>query len=305
MANRGSAEAQGSEKGRLALDERLPLRVGLSSAFAGVIGYARAMVDEARRDPVRAVHEYRKALRRARAVLRLSRPLLGEGCFRELLHELRLALRGTSPLRDAAVMAQTLQGLPDLVRTRRARRAMRELLAVEARSDASAERIALELSRSAQIVAPLPVRFLACLPQDVRWRQVREALERSLKRARRARREARRGGEDQQVHAFRKRVKELRYQLELLEAAQPGKLRRDHRDLATLAEALGEVTDLTLLRRFVRLRAQEIEAARPAALVACLDSLVQRRLQAALAASRRLFARHPRDFAKRAVRRFR
>ena len=79
----------------------------------------------ARDAPVAAVHEYRKALRRGRALVQLSRPLLGEEIYREIVKELRVAFLGTSPMRDATVLLETLNRLEDQKRTRSARRALR------------------------------------------------------------------------------------------------------------------------------------------------------------------------------------
>ncbi|MGC4113204.1 MAG: CHAD domain-containing protein [Myxococcales bacterium] len=292
-----------SEPGRLTLDERLPLRLGLGAAFAGVVGYARAMVDAAADDPVDAVHEYRKALRRARAVVRLARPVLGGESFRALVHDLRDALRGTSPLRDAAVLLKTLAGLPDDPASRPARHALARLLQAESEAGVAAAP-QKELRRSLQILSPIPERLLACLPEKVRWRELRAGLERSYRRTRRARERAFRTREDTEVHAFRKSVKELRYQVELLQAAggeKPGKARRK---LAGLAEALGEVTDLTLLRRTAHLRLQELAGTRPEALFAVLDEAIEARLEALEKSSRPLFERSCRDFAERATRSF-
>jgi CHAD domain-containing protein len=291
------------ELGRLALDDRLPLRIGLGAAFAGVVAYAGAMADAAVDDPVRAVHEYRKALRRARAVVRLARPVLGDECYRALVHDLRMALRGTSPLRDAAVLLATLASLPDERASRPARTALARLLRAEGKT-AVAGAPHLELRRSLQLVSDMPGRLVGCLPLKVRWRELRAGLERSYRRTRRARKRAFRSCEDLEVHAFRKRVKELRYQLELLDAAGGGKPGRARRELAELAEALGEITDLTLLRRCARLRARELAKARPAALLEALDQEVSARLRVLARSSRKVFERSPAEFAERATRCF-
>ena len=299
----GDKQSQGA--GRLSLDERLPLGVGLCSAFAGVVAYAGAMADQALAHPVYAVHEFRKALRRARAVVRLARPVLGDASYLELVHPLRDALRGTSPLRDAAVLLQTLDSLPERAALRPARKVLRRLLEQE-RTAAGPGDPVVELRRSLQLVEPMPERLQACLPGELRWRQLRAGLERSYRRTRRARKRAFRSREDADVHRFRKRAKELRYQLELLDAAGGGKPGRAHRALAALAEALGEVTDLTLLRRSARLRQREIEGegARAEALLAALDQAIARRLDDLAASSRPVFDRPPREFAERAVRSF-
>jgi CHAD domain-containing protein len=293
---------QPAERGRLALDERLPLRVGLVAAFAGVVAYASAMADAAADDPDRAVHEVRKALRRALAVVRLARPALGEASYRALAADLRGALRGTSPLRDAAVLLPTLRSLPDEPRTRAARRTLKRLLSAQGHAAAPSPALRARLRRSLRLLAPMPERLLACLPEKVRWRELAAGLSRSYRRTRRARRRAFRTGEDAHVHAFRKRVKELRYQLELLEEAHGRRPSRTRRELAALADALGEVTDLVVLRGAVRSRAGELPQASAEALLSSLDDAVSERLGRLRRRSRELFERSPADRAMRAFR---
>jgi len=288
-----------------ALDERLPLRTGLGAALAGVIGWAQAMVAECEADPVRAVHEYRKAMRRARAVVRLARPLLRPACYQELVGELRMALRGTSPLRDSAVLLGALEKLPVTRATQVPIAALRRLLQAEAAASRDGERAVRELSRSVQVVLPLPQRLSAWLPDDVRWRDVRAALAKSYRRARAARARARKTGEDAAVHSFRKRVKELRYQLELLDTAADGKPRREQHELAALAESLGEVTDLVVLRRALRLRQAELAPTRPLRLLAALDADIARRIGLLMKQSKPAFKIRPGTFAAHAVRPFR
>jgi CHAD domain-containing protein len=289
-----------SEQGRLALDEHLSLKQGLGLAFADVIRYSRSVVEDASVDPVAAVHEFRKALRRGRALVRLSRPLLGDKTYREIVQDLREAFLGTSPLRDATVLLGTLSRLGHQRCTRSARSALRRLLRSEAAAGAGAAAV-VALEHSVELIAPLPARFSGCLPPRVHWRQVREAVAKSFRRARRARCLAMEDRKDRDVHAFRKRVKELRYQLELLAAAQGGKARHDYHALAALAEGLGEVTDLTLLRHAVRLRSVKLAPARPRSLVVALDRRIGSLLGGLFDDSARLFSHRPERFAARAV----
>src|SRR5688500_10014428 len=74
----------------LALDPALPPWEALNAAFASVIAYATAQVGRAREgDPAKAIHEYRKSIRRARALVRLVRPLLKGKKYERLDGELR------------------------------------------------------------------------------------------------------------------------------------------------------------------------------------------------------------------------
>src|SRR5262245_53924237 len=59
-------------------------------------------------DPVAAVHEARKSLKRTRALLRLIRPALGESVYRRENGQLRDAGRLLSASRDRDVMRETV-----------------------------------------------------------------------------------------------------------------------------------------------------------------------------------------------------
>src|SRR5688572_28087233 len=74
---------------RLALDPSLPPWAALNAAFAGVIAYATAQVPRAEQDPAKAIHEYRKSIRRARALVRLVRPFVKGKQYERLDGELR------------------------------------------------------------------------------------------------------------------------------------------------------------------------------------------------------------------------
>lgn len=220
----------------------------------------------------RAVHETRKAIKRLRALLRLLECDLGaEVCDRE--HAvLRRVARELAGARDAQVMLQTLEGLlarhpkrlgarrgvrrlrksleADLGRARRSTlddpagraRAVRELRTFRARAST------WELERPGRRTAELGLRAI---------------YEKGARRQRRAARGKRPNAK--RMHAWRKRVKDLRYAAEALapQAARehPGhskrrlkaarksrkRLRQLARDAAELGELLGEEHDLAVL----------------------------------------------------------
>jgi CHAD domain-containing protein len=285
------------------LDERLPLRAGLGAAFAGVIAYARAMAEAVGTDPVHAVHEYRKALRRARAVVRLARPIMRRRTFEALNHELRQAVAASSPARDAHVLDAALEHLPGRG-TDPGRRAAREALEAIRAEQGCAQGEQGVLRHGAWTLNELPERFFESLPRDVCWFDLEAGLRRSYRRARKARAEAGRTGEFTAIHAFRKRVKELRYQLELLEAAAELAPKRDHQQLARLAQRLGTVTDLIALRRLIAKR-PELDTVAGRRLVRTMDARIALLFARELPRTAMLFEKRARRFAARIMRRLR
>src|SRR5689334_2251019 len=72
-------------------------------------------------DPVEAVHDARKRLKKTRALLRLARPAMRADAFRAYNRELRDQGRALSGARDADVMVETV----DLLAARNSRRVKR------------------------------------------------------------------------------------------------------------------------------------------------------------------------------------
>src|SRR5215208_5141851 len=64
-------------------------------------------------DPGGAIHEARKDVKKARALLRLVRADLKAGAYRRENRELRDAGRALSALRDADVLVETIDGLAE------------------------------------------------------------------------------------------------------------------------------------------------------------------------------------------------
>src|SRR3954468_16498217 len=73
-------------------------------------------------DPVEAVHDARKRLKKTRALLRLARPAMRADAFRAYQRELRDQGRALSGARDADVMVETVDALAEH-NTRRVKRA--------------------------------------------------------------------------------------------------------------------------------------------------------------------------------------
>jgi CHAD domain-containing protein len=296
----GPRVAKTRDAGRLALDLGQGLRPGLVGAFARVLDHARASTATAHRDPRAAVHAWRKAVRRAWAVLRFARPLLREAAYRRVASKLTRAMRRTSAVRDAQVLADTLRAVPQRAGTGRSRRLLGDSLR-RCGEGQPPTRVAALLVEATGEFAGVTETFERALAARVGWRDVEESLRRTHRRVRRAWRQARRGGEDRQVHEWRKRTKELRYGLEMLSSSAGGFARKQHRALARLAEDLGEVTDLMILHDFVSGWEKESADRDAEGLLREVRRLVRKKLSRALDRAEPVLARRPRRFARKTV----
>jgi len=279
-----------------------PLRPGLSEAFVRIVAYALAQVSRCAERPEKAIHEFRKSVRRARALVKLLRPLIGERAYAELNDECRQAVRATSAVRDADVLIERVAAAERTDATRVALDRLVEVLAAEQaehRSGGAAE--ALEVG--AVRLRPLPARLALALPAAVSLAELRDAFARGYRRARRTRRACRREKTHASIHTWRKRVKELRYQLEMLvpHAGPSAPVGARHQAAADLAEELGHATDDIALVVVIEAHRDRLEPASTAALLDGLEARIAAGRKAAVAGSRELFALKPPGFAREAV----
>jgi CHAD domain-containing protein len=278
----------------LSFDRALPPWEALTAALQSILGYAAAQVARVERDPARAVHEYRKSIRRARAIVRLARPLVSPRRYQHLDDELRQAVLDTSFLRDAEVLAGTVEVLPRRDDLAAAIDDLRARLLSQQASATTPEAVREVLARGTSRTALLPMRFARALPARLAWDDVERALRASYRRVRSARRVAIDTRADEDIHRWRKRTKELRYQLEALE---PGDQPHE-RALGELAKALGLITDLMILRAAVRAHAPSLGAARTALLVETLDGMIPPRFDAVAGDAAPFFAPGKKAFAR-------
>lgn len=237
---------------KLTLSPNQPLRQATIDGFGGILSYAVQMANSAQKDPERAVHEYRKSIRRARALLRMLQVELGQD-YKELNGQLRELVKRTSGLRDLDVLDATLLALPEANKPKetRDREAILALIH-DAKSKRQAIDIPALLQDDTDILQTMRFDLTQALPDDYGWPQLGQGMAATYKRAKRALNEAKHSADDDDIHDWRKRVKELRYQLELLSSRlDHAHIQGLHDRMDKLAEALGEVTDLIVLRDFV------------------------------------------------------
>lgn len=228
---------------------------------------------DAREDFDDAVHELRKSLKRSRAVLRLVRGPLGDYRYRQENTALRDTGRLWGPTRDAAVLVETAESaLPGVDLDEEAaasesvlpgvdldEEAAGHLLAV-LRAQAAASTAAAQRDRRRQLdsltalgsfacrVRRFPVRGPGAIPDA--WESVQPGLTRVARRAARRMGRAAADPTTERLHAWRKDVKYLGYQVALLcpdedplgelagSLTRLGGLLGDDHDLAMWGEAL-------------------------------------------------------------------
>lgn len=244
-----------------------------------------------------AVHEIRKATKRLRALVRLLRRALGERRYRSDNGAFRDGARALSGRRDADVLVATADALADgpgglcgpaLDRLRATVRAARRDAAANG-AGAATDSVDAEMARARRRVGRWPI-------DDADWTTLAAGLERLYRRSRRCWRRAERAPDVEALHEWRKRVKDLRYVLEMLAPMWPAVVGTLAEELDDLADDLGDDHDLAMLRGV----AAGIDDKRQRrALVALVDARRAQLQRRALERGRRLHGEQPDAFVRR------
>ena len=248
------------------------------------------------------VHETRKHLKKARAALRLAHGEISHGLWKREDKCLRKVGQLISEVRDAEVRLQTVRQLREFARgKRRSFQETEELLAFELDSFLAAfsewpDEAKQQLTQTLDRVRHWPLEGLRC-------EQVRGCVQKTYKRGRQTLKAAIDKPSIEKLHTFRKRTKELWYQLRILRPLHPGVFKELNDELKTIGEYLGQVHDLA----FVAERLSSIGTARKKAdrvLNALIDSREKDLESTAIALGERFYAERPRQFARRLARYF-
>jgi len=219
------------------------------------IAVALARVDEPRVSD-QGIHEARRALKKARAALRLLRPGLDAAAYRAENALLRDAGRALAPLREAGALLAALEALRGRDGDALPRAALagleRRLRAAKARvaADPAARRSALEtcirlLRHSLERAARADFAAMDKAP-------LARGMRRIYRKGRRAMAQARSSGTPEALHEWRKQAKYLLNALETLHGARKGSAGKAARRLERLADRLGDHHDLDALARRAR-----------------------------------------------------
>jgi CHAD domain-containing protein len=198
-----------------------------------------------------AVHEARKALKRARAMLRLLRKGLGDETYRRENMALRDAARPLSEVRDGKVLLDAFEQLLAHCRDGPPPEATAGLhRALVARRNALrrarlAGRRPLEPQRQALRAAQRRARRFSTGKRG--WSVLGTGLERVYRKGREALARARTERTPACLHEWRKRTKYLWHALQALEPSRPATIGALARKAHQLADELGDHHDLTVL----------------------------------------------------------
>jgi len=264
----------------------------------------------------KGVHEARKALKRLRALLRLLRGELGERAYARESATLREIARRLSEARDAAVMLATLDALitrhPRRLGRRGGVRELRRRLAAE--HERLRQQTLADAATRAEVLGELHAfrwRVAAwSLPASPGLELVGDDLARLYRQGRKRYRRAARDKGNRMIamHQWRKRVKDLRYAVEMLDRrGSEQRLRKLSSSADELSELLGDEHDLAVFAERLRAgarrhgRDQTWKCGRGTRKVLLRAIAARRRVlrKRALRQGRRLFREKPKQLVRR------
>lgn len=250
------------------------------------------------------VHEARKSLKKLRSVLRLVRPRLGEGLYRLENGRFGDAGRVLSDLRDADALSESVDALRErfardlhpaalepLARALEAARGDTPALAGTAPPQVGRAIAIIEAGRAGISQWPLDRDGFALVRPGLRYAYARGGTGLAA---------VARRPDEEAVHEWRKRVKDLWYMTAVLERTFPAVLGAAAEQAHELSSLLGDHHDLAVLAARLTADPDLLGGALPAATMADLIETRQAELiERALPLGRRLYAEKPKRFCAR------
>jgi CHAD domain-containing protein len=270
---------------------------------------AVTQLEQVAEDPVEAIHEARKHLKKTRALLRLVRPALGGKGYRRENDALREAGLALSDARDADVLVETAQKLAERAAGRLPADVLAQLCEALA-AEAAAGRAAA--SGSGQGPVPEVAEALRAAVERVErwplegagWDDVVAGAARAYGRGCATFTVARDKPTPEHLHEWRKRGKDLWYHARLLRDIWPPVMTAQIEQAHTLTELLGDDHDLAVLAERLRAPAPlapAVDAEREALLALATERGAELRAEATRL-GRRLYAESPKGFRRRLAR---
>lgn len=245
-----------------------------------------------------AIHEARKNLKKVRALLRLVRDGLGRKAYRREGRRFRAAGKAMARQRDAQVLIKTLDKLrkrhrgPEaravLLKMERATRERCELLLRQWRG--REKKLRAELRSARHDIGEWPL-------ERLKWADLCRGATRTYREGAAAFGEAGQTRDAQDLHVWRKRVKDSWHQLQVIMPVRPKALGGLTRRMERLGERLGDDHDLAMLEQAALtagLKYWELER-----LSGWLHSEREKLQNEAFELGRRIYAKKPAAFERR------
>src|SRR5262245_30391267 len=280
---------------------REPLSEGLKRVFCEQIDSALHCCQNPAKQRGVTVHEVRKHLKKLRAAMRLAIGVVGKNCHAEENRCVRNIGRLVSDLRDAQVRLQTFIQLRDKAAKNSKQQCFprtEELLMLERESFSAA--FAGWQKEAIPQLENVKARLMAWPLDDLNWKQICGAVGKIYRRGQRALTNTIDEPEPERFHAWRKRVKDVWYELRILQPLNKTVLEEMACDAEVLGELLGNEHDLEFLRGRLDKESGDEELADELAKLQKLISKRTKRLRRdALELGRRFYAEPSKAFAKR------
>ena len=225
-----------------------PLRAGLLRVADALTLDAVDRIRCSSSDRGEDVHLVRVTIKRLRAMLRLIRPVISKTAFDRENARLRKAARRLSFARDSDVARQTLATLP--ISKGRERDAAAAVLAgfnrePEAEISKATNQVKLDLEQTRRDLHRIRI-------SGREWKTIQPGLTEVYRQCRKRMERALRQRDDEDFHKWRIRVKNLYYELQMLQPAWPARLSKMVSGLERLQGEIGADHDLVILKRSLR-----------------------------------------------------
>jgi CHAD domain-containing protein len=245
------------------------------------------------------VHQTRKHLKKARAVLRMVADEIGHGLFKEQDRCFRDIGRLISDVRDAEVRLQTVRQLQEITRrqSNQTFHKTEELLLAELEHFLAAfagwqKQAATQLEKLCRETEKWPIDDLNC-------KCIRAAVQRGYKSGRDAFAHAQTKPTPENFHEFRSETKRLFYQLRILRPVNPPVVGALLDELNSLGEMLGRSHDLHFLGERLRRHDSNPSPQEACVLVAVIEASEVELQKRSVDLAAHFFDERPRDFGNR------
>lgn len=248
-------------------------------------------------DTATPIHQARKDLKKLRSLLRLLRGQIGEETYGRENRRYRDAASRLGQARDAEVMLHTLSALEERFSDGPSGESISPL---RRQLEEERDKISPDIEGAAAMIADGRATIADWSAQRGGWKLVGPGLRRSYRSGRTRMQRTASDPSAENVHEWRKRSKDLWYQLRILRGAWPEVMGELADQTHELAELLGDHHDLEVLSAHARKHADQF--AEPDDLERLIAVIKQREdelLAEALATGGRLYAEKPKAFSRR------
>jgi CHAD domain-containing protein len=249
-----------------------------------------------------AIHGARKDIKKVRAVLRLVRTKIRKKDYNRLINLLRKAAHELAPPRDAYVRTKTLRDLSRHYKDQLKPGALRHVqLELRLNYDDEMKRFAKEkgaksVERARRRVAK---EWDQLKVEGKGWKALRPGVNAAYTRGQEVFYLVLKDPSPENFHLWRKRAKDLWYQVTLLRRLWPEQMEAMAHELETLGEYLGDDHDLDMLRLDVEDKCADANSREVETLKALIDERQRELRTAALALGSRFYAERPSAFCDR------